>query len=316
MKVDKMELGKLKKVDLRKIWKKEASDFTNWLSEEENLTLLGDEIGIDIKLLQTEASTGRYNVDILAEEENTGRKITIENQLEPTNHEHLGKVITYASGFDAEIAIWIVKDVKDEHKRAIDWLNDHTDDKINFFAIKMELWQINDSEYAPKFQVIAKPNEWAKALKKSGGQSSLTETKIMQLDFWNKFKEYAENKGIKIRLRKPRPQHWYDISVGSSDAHISLTMNTQENSVGCEIYIPDAKELYNELFANKESIEAELKDELNWMELSMKKASRIKISKEADISDADAWETYFKWLKEETEKFQKVFSKYIKKVRG
>ena len=311
-----MELGKLKKADLRKIWKKEASDFTNWLSEEENLTLLGDEIGIDIKLLQTEASTGRYNVDILAEEENTGRKITIENQLEPTNHEHLGKVITYASGFDAEIAIWIVKDVKDEHKRAIDWLNDHTDDKINFFAIKMELWQINDSEYAPKFQVIAKPNEWAKALKKSGGQSSLTETKIMQLDFWNKFKEYAENKGIKIRLRKPRPQHWYDISVGSSDAHISLTMNTQENSVGCEIYIPDAKELYNELFANKESIEAELKDELNWMELSMKKASRIKISKEADISDADAWETYFKWLKEETEKFQKVFSKYIKKVRG
>ena len=308
-----MQLGNLKKVDLRKVWKKEAFDFTNWLAEEENLSLLGDEIGIDIKLLQTEATTGRYNVDILAEEENTGRKITIENQLETTNHEHLGKVITYASGFDAEIAIWIVKDVRDEHKQAIDWLNDHTDEKINFFTIKMELWQINNSEYAPKFQVVAKPNEWAKALKKSSGQSGLTDTKIMQLDFWNKFKEYSEKEGTKLRLRKPRPQHWYDITIGSSDAHISLTMNTQENFVGCEIYIPSEKELYHELYKNKKTIETELNKELHWMELPFKKASRIKISYEADLDNAENWKEYFSWLKNEAESFHKVFSKIIKK---
>ena len=162
-----MKLEKLKKIDLRKAWNHEATDFTNCLAEEENLSLLSDEIGTDIKLIQTEASVGKFSVDILAEEENTGRKIIIENQLEMTNHEHLGKIITYASGYDAEIIIWIIKDVRDEHKQAVDWLNEHTDDKINFFAIKMELWQIGNSPFAPKFQIISKPNDWAKAIKKS-----------------------------------------------------------------------------------------------------------------------------------------------------
>lgn len=100
-------LSKLKKIDLREEWKHEATDFTNWLAQDENLQLLSEEIGIDISLIQTEASVGKFSVDILAEEDNTGRKIVIENQLEPTNHDHLGKLITYASGFDAEIVIWI-----------------------------------------------------------------------------------------------------------------------------------------------------------------------------------------------------------------
>lgn len=178
-----MELSRLTKVQLREAWPHEASDFTSWLAEEENLQLLSDEIGIDISLLETEASVGRYYVDILAEEETTGRKIVIENQLEATNHDHLGKLITYASGFDAEIVVWIVKDVREEHKQAVDWLNDHTDDKINIFAIEMELWQIGDSPYAPKFQIQSQPNDWAKAVRASSGQSALSETKLMQRDF-------------------------------------------------------------------------------------------------------------------------------------
>ncbi|MBU1121650.1 MAG: DUF4268 domain-containing protein, partial [Candidatus Omnitrophica bacterium] len=157
-----MTLSKLKKVALRNVWKNEAKDFTNWLAEEENLSLLSDEIGIDIKLIKTEAIVGSFNVDILAEEENTGKKIIIENQLEITNHDHLGKIITYASGYDADIIIWLIKDVRDEHKQAIDWLNEHTDEKLNFFIIKIELWQIGDSPVAPKFQIISKPNDWAK----------------------------------------------------------------------------------------------------------------------------------------------------------
>jgi len=117
-----MKLEKLKKIDLRKAWNHEATDFTNWLAENENLSLLSNEIGIDINLTQTEASVGKFSVDILAEEENTGRKIIIENQLETTNHDHLGKVITYASGYDAEIMIWIVKDVRNKQKQAVNWL--------------------------------------------------------------------------------------------------------------------------------------------------------------------------------------------------
>lgn len=131
-------LGKLKKIDLREAWKHEALDFTQWLAKDENLALLSEEIGVDINLIETEANVGSFNVDILAEDSN-GRKIVIENQLESTNHDHLGKIITYASGYNAEIIIWIVKDVRNEHKQAIDWLNEHTDEKINFFAIKLEL---------------------------------------------------------------------------------------------------------------------------------------------------------------------------------
>lgn len=311
------ELGELKKVNLRDFWKNEALDFTEWLAQEENLSLLSDEIGIDIKLIQTEASVGRFNVDILAEEENTGRKIIIENQLESTNHDHLGKIITYASGYDSEIIIWIVKEVRDEHRQAIDWLNEHTDEKINFFVIKMELWQIGDSSVAPKFQIVSQPNDWTKTIKKSAAQSTLTDTKLLQLDFWNKFKEYTQNKKTKLRLRKASPQHWYDISIGSSDCHISLTINTQDALLGCEIYIPDTKDLFYELKKNKNKIEKDLGEKLEWMELPEKKASRIKkwTGMENEFEDTDDWNHHFEWFIYQAENFRKVFSKHIKKSR-
>ncbi len=309
------KLAKLKKVDLREAWKHEATDFTKWLAEEENIAILSDEIGIDIQVIQTEASVGRYNVDILAEETNTGRKVIIENQLETTNHDHLGKIITYASGYDATIIIWIVKDVRDEHKQAIDWLNEHTDENVNFFIIKMELWQIGDSPLAPKFQIISKPNDWAKALKKTTAQSSLSDTKILQLEFWNRFKEFAQEHNTALRLRKAYPQHWYSISMGHSEAHIDLTINTQKNQIGCEIYISDSKDLYYYLEEHKDEIEKELGFELEWMALEHKKASRIKVSRDSDIENIEEWEEYFEWLNTKAQTFQKVFGKHIKAMK-
>src|SRR3989344_5193756 len=151
-----MSLAKLKKIDLREAWKREAGDFTKWLAEEPNLRLLSDEIGFDIKLIQAEAAVGDFNVDILAEEENTGKKIIIENQLEVTDHDHLGKIITYASGYDASVIVWIVKGVREEHRQAVDWLNEHTDENIEFFLLQIELWQIGDSPFAPKFGISLK----------------------------------------------------------------------------------------------------------------------------------------------------------------
>ncbi len=307
-----MQLSKLEKVDLREVWKHEALDFTNWLAKPENLELLSDEIGIDISLIQTEASVGNFNVDILAEEENTGRKIVIENQLESTDHDHLGKIITYASGFDAEIIVWIVKSVRDEHKQAIDWLNEHTDSNINIFAIQMEVWKISNSPYAPKFQVIAKPNDWAKAVKKATTQSELSDTKLLQLEFWTKFKEFAQEHNGKIKLRKAYPQHWYDISFGFSNAHIALTVNSQSEQMACEIYIPDYKQLFTALHAQKEKIESELDEELEWEELPEKKASRIKLISSGNLSSQEQWENYHAWMLDRVSKFQKVFGKYIK----
>ncbi len=310
-----MALSKLKKVELREEWKSEATDFTNWLAQDENLQLLSDEIGIDISLVQTEASVGRFSVDILAEEENTGRKIVVENQLETTNHDHLGKIITYASGFDAEIIIWIVKDVRDEHKQAVDWLNEHTDDKINIFAIRMELWQIGDSPYAPKFQVISKPNDWAKAVKKSTTRSELSDRRLMQLEFWNQFKEFAGSKHSSLRLRKSYAQHWHDISIGNSKSHLSLVVDADNEQIRCELYIPDSKPLFQALLENKEAIESKLDHELEWMELEGKKASRVRIVLDIDVGNSDNWEKCFLWLMSTAQDFQSVFAECIKGMR-
>ena len=303
-------LGKLKKIDLREAWKHEALDFTQWLAKDENLALLSEEIGVDINLIETEANVGSFNVDILAEDSN-GRKIVIENQLESTNHDHLGKIITYASGDNAEIIIWIVKDVRNEHKQAIDWLNEHTDEKINFFAIKLELWQIDGSPYAPKFQIISKPNEWAKIMK--APISSLTERKLKLLDFWTALNEYLNNKNSEINPQKPSSDHWNNISVGTSKAHISLTALAKEKKIGCEFYIPDNKELYFYLVEHKEEIEQIFGQELYWQELKGKKASRISISRDNfNLYEDNDWEKDFAWFENNAIRLKKAICPFLK----
>lgn len=305
-----VELSRLHKIDLREVWKHEALDFTKWLAQEDNLALLSEEIGVDINLIKTEANVGSFNVDILAEDSNN-RKIVIENQLETTNHDHLGKIITYASGYDAKIVIWIVKDVRNEHKQAIDWLNEHTDENINFFAIKLELWQIGDSPYAPKFQIICKPNEWAKIMKSP--VSSLTERKLKLLDFWTALNEFLNNKNSQIHPQKPSSDHWNDVSIGTSKAHISLTAKGKENKIGVELYIPNNKEFYYQLVEHKEDIEKLFGEELYWQELKDKKASRISINRSNfDLYNNENWQNDFNWLEEKALKFKNTFCHFIK----
>jgi hypothetical protein len=309
-----MSLGKLERMDLRTAWKHESLDFTKWLAQEENLSQLSDEIGIEIESPQTEVSVGSFQADILAEDQD-GNKVIIENQLEPSNHDHLGKLITYASGLQAKTIIWIVGDVRDEHKQAIDWLNLHTDGETSFFAIKMELWKIGDSPPAPKFQIISKPNDWTKAVRTSTSGAQPSETKLLQLHFWIEFKESLANAKTTLRLQSPRPQHWYNVAIGSAVAHMALTINTQDKTVGCELYIPREKKLFAALASNKEAIEKEFGEQLEWMELPGKKASRIKVSRDADIENEEGWDHLFKWLKEKAEKFQAVFPKYMKQAQ-
>lgn len=299
---------------MRNIWEHEAFDFTEWLAKQNNLDLLSEEIGVQIKLLETSATVGRYYVDILAEEESTGRKIVIENQLEDTDHDHLGKIITYASGYDAEIVIWIVRDAREEHQRAIEWLNEHTDEKIGFFLIKIEIWQIDESNPAAKFDILVGPNEWAKTIKKSPNDSELTNTKLQQLEFWTSFKKYVRSIDAKIRLQTPRPQHWYDLSMGSSEAHVELTLNSRENRLGCEIYISKNKDLFNFLNERENEIEKIIGEKTEWVDAPV--ASRIIIRKSvSDIFDSNEAKAHFGWFYEKTVLFQKVFGKYLKEFK-
>lgn len=307
-----MALGKLKKVDVREEWKHEANEFTKWLSEEESLQQLGNEIGYDIVLLQTEAACGNFNVDILAEDEGTKKKIIIENQLEITDHDHLGKLITYASGHLANIAVWVVSNVREEHRKAIDWLNEHTDDDVEFYLAQIELLQIDESPRAPHFEIICKPNDWARSVKDSTNQAALSGVSADQFEFWTQFKAFAIQNKTTLRLQKPSPQHWTSISIGNSEACISLTINSIKGLFAAELYIYDNKELYTQLLAHKTEIEADLASPAEWMELPGKKASRIKVSTPGDFNAREKWNDYFKWLLAQAEKFYRTFPKYLK----
>lgn len=307
-------IGKLVKVDLREIWKNEEYDFSSWLAKEENLVQLSDEIGIPIRLLEKEAGVGKFSLDILAEEEGTGRKIVIENQLEKTNHDHLGKIITYAAGHDASIVVWIFRDITEEHRSAIDWLNENTGEDRLFFAIRIEAWRINNSDPAPKFHIICKPNEWAKVVKHSSESRGLGETELKRLDFWTKLKSYAQEKKVPLFRQTPGPQHWYNISIGSSEGHIALTVKISENQVACEIYINDNKSLFNSLKDQRSAIEGQLGAELEWIEA--KKACRVVQRKEnADIDNETGVTALFDWLIERATAFEKVFGPLVKKFK-
>jgi hypothetical protein len=303
-------LGKLSKVDIRTEWKNEAADFTKWLAQSENLATLSEEIGIDIKLIRTEASVGAFSADILAEEEETGRKIIIENQLESTDHDHLGKIITYGSGFDANILIWIFKEIREEHRQAIDWLNEKADTSLYIFAIRMELWRVNDSPPAPKFQVICSPNNWAKVVK-GGGDGNLSETRAFQLDFWTQYSSYLSQSSKRLKPTNPGAHLWYSIRMGDARMHIENIARFSDDIIETQLYIPDNKELFAKLFSDKQKIEKDIGYGLEWEELPGKKASRIKHERrDAGLSDKSKYEECFHWYVETAEKFFDVFPKY------
>ena len=209
-----------------------------------------------------------------------------------------------------------MKSVRDEHKQAIDWLNEHTDERINLFAVEMELWRIGDSPYAPRFRIVSQPNDWAKAVRTSTGQSALSETKIMQQEFWAAFREFASGEGTKLRLRKAYPQHWYDVSIGVSKAYLSLVVDTQGEQLRCELYIPDNKDLFRLLLEKRGAIESSLGYELDWMELPGKKASRIKTALSIDVNDNVRWPECHGWLLTAAEKFEAVFGKQIRRLKA
>ncbi|MBP5160579.1 MAG: DUF4268 domain-containing protein [Alphaproteobacteria bacterium] len=265
-----------------------------------------------ISLVQTEANVGSYRADIIAKEPYTDSYIVIENQLECSNHDHLGKIITYASGYDAKYIIWIVKDVDEPHIQAINWLNEKTDDGINFFLLKIELWQIGDSAIAPKFQVICRPNEWGKTVKglKSG---ETTKSQSLSYQLWSDFKEYAQQRNPKFSLQTPRPQHWYSISIGSSEAHIDLHSATRENEIGCQLYIRDNYDLYRFLEEHKSDIETKLGFALTWNHQEGRKSSYMEVRKKFDLAKDQA--SYLPWMFDVVSRFYQCFNPYVKKYK-
>lgn len=194
----KINLGKVEKVDLRDIWETEDKDFTPWLAEDKNISQLGDAIGIELEVESQEKNVGPFRADILARDTASTHYVLIENQLEITDHKHLGQIMTYAAGLDAFSIIWIARIFTEEHRAAIDWLNRITDENINFFGIEIEVIKIGDSIAAPQFKVVAKPNDWTRSVKKAANDNELSETKIKQREYWTALKEYVADNGNPI----------------------------------------------------------------------------------------------------------------------
>jgi len=310
-------LGKLEKVNLRAAWNNEAGDFTPWLGEEENITLLGDAIGIELEVEAQEKAVGPFSADILCKDTVNDHWVLIENQLEKTDHTHLGQLMTYAAGLDAVTIVWIAGKFTDEHRAAIDWINDITEEGINFFGLEIELWKIDNSPVAPKFNIVCKPNDWSKSVKTTARKTELSDTKKLHLEYWTELGKYLEDNHSFIKCRTPRPQHWMNFAIGRTHFKITARVNTQKKEIGAYlcVYGEDKVAYYHLLRENyKERVEKKTGMELDWRELPNAKESHVETYLKAEPTDKSKWSEQHLWLKNTIEELHKIFSPIIKEL--
>lgn len=283
-------VGRLDRVKLREVWAKEATDFTSWLSN--NLDILSDHIDCELSLLETEKKAGTFSADIFAEGPN-GETAVIENQLEKTDHDHLGKLITYLSNLEAKIAIWIASDPRPEHTTAIIWLNEISPADTSFYLVKVEAYKIGDSEPAPLFSTISGPSPEAKEIGEQ--KQDLAERHLMRLEFWKQLLDKAKLKSPLHSNVSPSKDNWVTAGAGKSGMGWSYSITMNKGSV--ELFIdrgPDKKEETDEIFEiiikNREEIETSFGDKLDWDKKEGRRVCRIKSHcLVGGLNDTDSW---------------------------
>ena len=296
-----------------KLGRLEQYDFSNWLAKDDNIELLDEVLGLTLIDIEKEVFVGSYRCNLVASDETTGQKVIIENQLEASNHDHLGKIVTYASGLDANVIVWIVKEAREEHRSAVEWLNNNTNKNINFFLIEIHAYKIGDSLYAPKFEVVEKPNDFIKNAKIQIGSGELNKSQSERLVFWTRFNEVLVERGKPFNVRKATTDHWYDVAIGISAAHVAITLVNKEGCVGIELYINDDKDLFDSLYGCKSQIEAELGLQLDWQRLDEKKASRIRYHLSGlNFDDHSNYDALMNDIIDKVILFVMVFRKYVK----
>lgn len=308
-----LELGRLEEVNVRELWSHEQYDFSNWLAKEENIDLLNEVLGLTLVDIEKEVFVGAYRCDLVAKDEASGENVIIENQLEASNHDHLGKIVTYASGLDANVIVWIVKEAREEHRSAIEWLNNNTNKNLNFFLIEIHAYRIGNSLYAPKFEIVEKPNDFIKNAKIQTGSEELNKSQSERLVFWTRFNEVVVERGKPFNLRKTTTDHWYDVAIGVSGVLVEITLVNKEGCVGIALYIIDDKELFDSLNEKKIEIESKLGFELDWQRLDNKKASRIIYRIPGlNFDDHSNYDALMNDIIDKVILFVKVFKKYVK----
>lgn len=311
-----LPLGRLEPVDLRAVWTSESAKFTPWLAQPANLALLADTIGLDLELVATERPVGPFRADIVCKDTVSSQLVLIENQIETTDHTHLGQLLTYAAGLDAVTIVWIARHFTEEHRAALDWLNEVTNENVDFFGLEIELWRIGDSPVAPKFNIISQPNDWVKrvAVARTTTGQGLSDTKQLQLEYWQQFQHLIAERSKVIKARKAFPQHWSDFALGHSDFYLEATTNSREHQVSVALALvgANAKPRYHLLWAQRTQIEQALGESLKWSELPNKKSSYLTLYRpNSPLPDRQTWPTQQEWLLAKLELFHRVFAPLI-----
>jgi len=276
MSIEQNLIGKLEFVNIRKAFQNEAHHFTKWL--EENIETLSERIGVGLSVVQREKEVGNFSLDLLCEDQE-GNKVIIENQLDKTNHDHLGKLLTYLVNLDAKTAIWITPDPRQEHEKVIDWLNESTPGDISFYLIKVEAVKVGESPLAPLFSIISSPSEQSKEIGEK--KKEWADRHFKRVEFW---KGLLEKSKIKTRLfSNISPGRYSWIGTGAGKSGVSFNYEILMDWGAAELYIDHDHEsgkknklIFDALFKQKDEIEKEFGSELSWERLDDKRASRIR----------------------------------------
>ena len=311
-------LGRLEEItDLRAIWQDVAKDFTEWLAKEENINLLAESTGLEMSAEETQSQVGKFHVDILASESGTNRRVIIVNNFSQTDDSGLGKLITLAAGKNADVIIWIVRNAQEEHKAAVEWLNSRTRSNTGLFLCEVKLFRIGDSEPAVKFEVISRPNNWAKEVRKISEDASNIEK--LRFDYWNAFQDYAFDGGSNPKFASSY-KRWqtssnYGVVFGTGRPGCSIIIAKTRDELEAGLNIADDRELFSYLFARKDDIEAETGMAFDWLELPDKKGNRIRVKKSpASLNDKSSWTEQFDWIMSSVISIREVFGKYIREA--
>jgi hypothetical protein len=307
----------IRKANLREVWEREATDFTPWLAQQENLELLADALYLEqLTLEATEHEVGRFSADIVARD--ADGLVLIENQIEATDHRHLGQILTYLAGLEeAATVVWIAQKFLEEHRAAIDWLNANTVERYSFFGIEIEVFQINDSALAPHFNVVAKPNDWSRGVGtrikglENGKQNPLRQ---MYLEYWGGLHDYLVENEKAIRPPKPLPQQWETFGVGRAGFYLNAVFQREQRRIRVELILNGAdKAAFRELEADQDEIDREFGAPLSWEEMLGRKSSRIALYRDdVDMSDRNTWADQFRWYAQQIKNFRRVFTSRIR----
>ncbi len=310
-------LKQLTPVDINEVWETEPQHFTPWLSKEENLTLLGNTLRMELELEAQEVNIGGFRADILCKNTEDDSWVLIENQLDTADHKHFGQLLTYAAGLDASTVVWIAKTFRSEHCAMLDWQNKITDERYRFFGVEMKVWQIGDSDRAAQFDVISSPNDWSRSVNKNTQNIADQEssgTRQWRRKYWTGLREYMIANSS-VNCPEPIERRYIQFSIGRTNFGIWAWLAHTRNEIGIWLYVRgnNTKAHYHLLKEQQEELHNEFGETLEWNELPEYESSRICLNKrDTDPLDETDWESQYEWFKVKLELFNRVFRPRIK----